>query len=214
MVSIDRWAIEEACREAVGWKALLPEDRPVFLAVDLSARRLGAPDLVEDVRRALAVSGLAPEPLMLEITASAPVEDTEAVNATLRGLKASGVKLAVDGFGSGYSSLSSVRRLPANFLNVHRSYVGRSDPNGEAPKIVEAMISLAHAMGLEALVEGVETAEQFERLREMGCDLVQGPYVSEPLESHEIPRFLLGGTEEDQLNFRNRTPVASLPCAP
>ena len=197
MASIDRWAIPEACREAVGWKALLPEDLPFSLAVDLSARRLGDPDLVGDVRRALSGSGLAPEALVLEITGSAPVEDTEAVNASLRGLKALGVKLGIGDFGAGYSSLSSVRRLPADFLNVHRSYVGRLDPNREDSKVIEAVISLAHATGLNAVVEGVETAEQFERLREMGCDQVQGPLISEPLESHEIPRLLPGGIEED-----------------
>ena len=193
MASIDRWAVDEACRRAAGWKDLLPEDSPFLLAVDISARRLGDPDLVGDVREALSRTGLSPEALVLEITGSAPLEDNEAVNDTLRGLKALGAKIAVGDFGTGYSSLGSIRRLPADFLNMHRSFVGRSGPNRDDLRIVETMVSLAHAMGLDLLVEGIETAEQFERLREMGCDLVQGPFVCPPLESGEISGFLTGG---------------------
>ncbi len=196
MASIDLWVIEEACREAASWKALLPKDRVLSLAVDLSARRLGDPDLVAGVRRALSGSGLAPEALVLEITGSAPVEDTEAVNATLRNLKGLGVKLAIGDFGTGYSSLSYIRRLLTDFLNLHRSFVGRSDPSGEDWKLVEGLVSLAHATGLDILAEGVEPAEQFERLRGMRCDLVQGGFVAGPLESHEIPRFLPEETGE------------------
>ena len=162
------------------------------MAVDLSARRLGDPGLVGDVREALSGAGLAPGALVLEIDGSAPVEDSEAVNDMLRDLKALGVKLAVGDFGTGYSSLGSTQRLSADFLNVHRSFVGSLSPSEDSTRIVESMVSLAHAMGLDVVVEGVETAEQFEKLREMGCDLVQGSFVSRPLESGEIPGLLLG----------------------
>ena len=196
MASVDRWSIGEACRKAAGWKALLPEDRVFSLAVRLSAPRLEDPDLVGDIRGALSRTGLVPEAVVLEITGSAPVEDTEAVNATLRGLKALGVNLVVGDFGTGYSSLASIRRLPADFLNVHRSFVGNLHPTGDNSRIIAGLISLAHASGLDGVAEGVETAEQFGRLREMGCDLVQGSFVSDPLENHEIPPFLPRGTEE------------------
>ncbi len=180
IVPLGRWVLEEACRQAREWQDLYPTDPPLRMSVNLSAAQFKRPDLGKSVAEVLRRAGLDPHDLILEITESMVVEDVGAALATLQELKALGVKIAVDDFGTGYSSLSYLKRFPVDFLKIDRSFVaglGR-DPKDEG--LVSASIELAHALGLEAIAEGVETAEQLERLRELGCNLAQGYYFQRP----------------------------------
>jgi EAL domain-containing protein (putative c-di-GMP-specific phosphodiesterase class I) len=133
------------------------------------------------VAAALAQSGLQPDRLCLEITESALAEDADAVGVSLRALKQLGVRLSVDDFGTGYSSLLYLRSYPIDALKIDRSFVGGMDDSDADAAIVEGVIRLAHALGLEAVAEGVETPEQRARLHALGCEMGQGYLWAKPM---------------------------------
>ena len=171
IVAIGGWVLDQACEQARAWRA---QDSTLTMAVNVSARQLLDPDLVTRISGALAASGLDPEALVLEITESATVDDTEAVIARLHELRALGVRLAIDDFGTGYSSLTHLRRFPVDQLKIDRSFVAEVTANAEDRAIVASVIDLAHALGVSVVAEGVETDEQLLELMAMGCDLAQG----------------------------------------
>jgi EAL domain-containing protein (putative c-di-GMP-specific phosphodiesterase class I) len=158
--------------------------------VNVAAGQLRYPDLLHDVGSALGESGLEARSLALEITESALVKDTETGMTLLKELRQEGIRFALDDFGSEYSSLSYLMRLPVDFVKIDKSFVRSLGEDPRAAVIVEAIISLAHSLGLEAVGEGVETAEQLESLRSMGCDLVQGYHLARPLPPEDVPKFL------------------------
>ena len=168
VVEMGRWALLTACADA---KRLGPEAR---VSVNVSARQLQDPRLVEHVAEALADSSIAPARLTLEITETAAMTDIDGTIARLHDLKALGVQLALDDFGTGYSPLSYLRRFPVDSLKIDRSFVGEIDRSNADRAIVKGVIDMAHALGLRAVAEGVETAEQYEVLAMLGCDLGQG----------------------------------------
>ncbi len=128
--------------------------------------------------------------MVLEITESTLIQDTESTEAVLGELEALGVRLAIDDFGKGYSSLSYLKMLPVNVLKIDRYFVEGLGKDPRDTTIVEAMVSLAHSLGLEAVGEGVETAEQLEHLEAMGCELAQGFYLARPLPRDEVELLL------------------------
>jgi diguanylate cyclase (GGDEF)-like protein/PAS domain S-box-containing protein len=178
---IGRWVLQEACRQAAGW---LDGDGSTGLhvSVNLSPRQLAETDLAEVVARALRETGLPPGALWLEITESALVEDAEATIATLLSLKRLGVRLCLDDFGSGYSSLGYLKRLPVDVLKIDRSFIDTMCSDPRDASIVSATVRLAHDLGLTPVAEGVETEAQMETLRELGCDLAQGFLFARPQE--------------------------------
>ncbi|WP_166397049.1 sensor domain-containing protein [Rubrobacter marinus] len=190
IVPMGRWVLEEACRRAVEWQALRPSEPPLTMSVNLSARQFEDPGLVEDVARILRETGLDPRHLTVEITESVSMKDARSAVGTLRELKSLGVCLAIDDFGTGYSSLAYLHRFPADFLKIDRSFVGGLGEGPEEKGLVPGVVGLAHTLGMKAIAEGVETAEQLARLREMGCDLAQGFYFSRPLPGEAIPALL------------------------
>ena len=170
--------LTEACRQAATWAG--NGDAPA-VSVNLSARQLGRPKLVDDVDQALRESGLDPDRLWLEITESVLMEDADTTVVTLERLRALGVHLSVDDFGTGYSSLAYLRRFPVDALKVDRSFVAGLGEDAEDSAIVEAVVSMAHSLHLSVVAEGVETDEQLARLRELGCELAQGFYFAAPV---------------------------------
>jgi EAL domain-containing protein (putative c-di-GMP-specific phosphodiesterase class I) len=181
IVPLGWWVLREACRRAREWGEQYPPALPLGVSVNVSGKQFQEADLVRGLAGILQEVGLEPSRLQLEITESVVMADTEYAADMLRGLKGLGVKIAVDDFGTGYSSLSFLRRFPLDELKIDKEFVdglGRSDQD-EA--IVRLVIDLSHALGLEAVAEGVETAEQLARLREMGCDQAQGYYFWESL---------------------------------
>jgi EAL domain-containing protein (putative c-di-GMP-specific phosphodiesterase class I) len=142
------------------------------------------------VRSALGESGIEPRNLVLEITESALGKDIETSMTLLRELRDSGVRIALDDFGSEYSSLYYLMQLPMDFVKIDKQFVWSLAKNSRARVILEAIISLAHSLGLEAVGEGVESAEQLEHLKTMSCDLVQGNYLARPMPPEELGRML------------------------
>jgi EAL domain-containing protein (putative c-di-GMP-specific phosphodiesterase class I) len=194
IVPIGRRVLREACQQAREWQGRYPSvssDLPLIVGVNLSARQLRHPGLLEDVEGALRESGLDPRWLTLEITESAVVGDGESRVGILRKLREQGVRFALDDFGTGYSSLSYLKRLPAGLLKLDGSFVGEIGVSpGEDEVLLAGVIGIAHGLGLTVCAEGVETAEQAARLRELGCDLAQGHHFSGPLPGEAASRLL------------------------
>jgi diguanylate cyclase (GGDEF)-like protein/PAS domain S-box-containing protein len=187
IVPIGRWVLEESCRRAVD----LQQDYPgVHMAVNLSARQVQRPEIVDDVRDILLSTGLDPELLILEITESVMMQDMELSIARLSDLKALGVQLAIDDFGTGYSSLNYVRRFPVDILKVDKSFIDGVSESGESSALTAAVIELAGILNLKPVAEGIERADQLERLLELHCDLGQGFLFAKPLPPDELKLML------------------------
>ena len=185
IVPIGAWVVREACRVAATWPA------EVAVSVNVSPRQLGTTDLPDIVHVALGMSGLAPDRLCLEITETALLNDGETITGTLGALKALGVRLAIDDFGVGHASLMHLRRLlPVDMLKIDKSFVDGIVTCDDDSAIVAGVIRLAHSLGLVAVAEGVEDAEQAELLAGMGCQAAQGFLFARPLEPEAATRLL------------------------
>jgi EAL domain-containing protein (putative c-di-GMP-specific phosphodiesterase class I) len=177
---IGRHVLNVAVQQVRQWQQELDTVPRLSVSVNLSPRQLADSSVIADVTEALAASGLSAESLVLEITEGAMVHDTDATVARLEQLKELGVRLAVDDFGTGYSSLSYLQRFPIDILKIDRSFVAGIDGEAEDSALARAIVRLAQTLQLDAVAEGVETEEQLERLRELGCRFAQGYYVSMP----------------------------------
>jgi EAL domain-containing protein (putative c-di-GMP-specific phosphodiesterase class I) len=160
------------------------------MAVNLSARQLARPEIVDEVRDILAQTGLDPETLVLEITESVMIQDMELAIGRLTELKSLGVRLAIDDFGTGYSSLNYVRRFPVDILKVDKSFIDGVTEGGESSALTAAVIELAGILNLKPVAEGIERADQLERLLDLHCDLGQGFYFAKPLPGADLESLL------------------------
>ena len=192
IVPLGAFVLRQACHQVAAWNRQRPDGPALTASVNLSARQLSSPGLVELVTEALSGSGLEPSSLCLEITESVLMEDAEAVRGALEALKRLGLNLAVDDFGTGYSSLLYLRRFPVDGLKVDRSFVAGLGDSAEDSAIVAGVVGLAHALGISAVAEGVETPEQARSLKEMGCALAQGFHWSKAMAPEELERWLEG----------------------
>ena len=184
IVAIGRWALLEACREATRWPA------EVRVAVNLSAVQFGDKDLVSDISAALAESGLTADRLELEVTETLLLQDDETNTRLMRALRKMGVRIAMDDFGTGYSSLGYLRRFPFDKIKIDQSLI-RDLPDGAGgDAIVQAIIALAHSLGISVTAEGVETRAQLDLLRSSGCEQVQGYLFSRPVPAADVPALL------------------------
>ncbi|MDQ3757748.1 MAG: EAL domain-containing protein, partial [Actinomycetota bacterium] len=186
IVPIGEWVLREACRAAAAWPA--PAD--FVVAVNVSGRQLAQPGFVQDVLGTLEATGLSAPRLCVEITESSLLLDPEHTAATLEALRQAGVRVALDDFGTGYSSIAHLRSFPIDVLKIDASFVRDLDAGGAAEPIVAAVVKLAHALGLRAVAEGVETEHQLQRVKDMGCDAAQGSYLHAPLAASDIPTLL------------------------
>jgi diguanylate cyclase (GGDEF)-like protein/PAS domain S-box-containing protein len=172
IVDIGRWVLDTACRQAARWQRRFGTERS--MAVNVSGRQLSSPDLYGDVRDALAMSGLDPTLLVLEITETALIEDAPTAVAVLERLRLLGIRLAVDDFGTGYSSLSHLRQFPIDIIKIDQSFVGIIGSDGEIPDIVRGLLELARTLHLQTVAEGIESDDQLQQLRQLHCDQGQG----------------------------------------
>jgi diguanylate cyclase (GGDEF)-like protein len=189
ILPIGRWVLREACRQAGAWNA--GRAQPLSVNVNLSARQLQQRDLPATVSAALRDGGLDPGCLVLEITESLLLADTEATVDMLRQLKALGVHLAIDDFGTGYSSLAYLRRFPVDILKVDKSFVDEAGNGAAAFALTRAIFQLGETLRLTTVAEGIEAADQLSELRGSACQLGQGHYFAKPLEGAEIEALLL-----------------------
>lgn len=187
--ALGREVLEKACRQAAFWQRRYPGDPPL-VSVNLSAKQLRQPDLVDDVVAALGRSGLDPANLALEVDGGFSVEDAPQVAPTVEKLRTLGVGLVADDFGRGHSSLSYLGRYPVDLIKIGRFFVGRLGREEGMAKLVRAMIGFAREMGIRTMASGVETAEQTASLHEMGCEQAQGFYFFEPTPADEATGLL------------------------
>lgn len=188
---IDRLVLREACRQTARWRETHKDPFPPTISVNISPTGLVRPGLIREVTRVLTETGLPGPALVIELTESAVMEDAETSMKVLHRLRQLGVRVHVDDFGTGYSSLQLLHRLPVDALKIDKSFVSGAspdDPNGlsrgvmgENAEIVQTILTMAHALGMEVVGEGVETDEHLAVLREMGCDHVQGYRFSKPV---------------------------------
>ena len=179
-----------ACDQAAAWIRQYPEREEFSVSVNLSGRQLENPGLAEEVDAALSASGLKPDRLWLEVTESVLLDESGPSFSTLHTLKEVGVTLVVDDFGTGYSSLLYVRRLPVDVLKIDQSFVAGLGRQRADDTIVSTVIDLAHSLGLTAVAEGVETAEQAKRLAVLRCELAQGFYWSPPTDASTVMSWI------------------------
>jgi diguanylate cyclase (GGDEF)-like protein/PAS domain S-box-containing protein len=189
IVSMGDVVLEEACRWAVRWQEEHPSLSSLLMNVNLSARQLQRPDLITTVEGVLQRTGLDPTCLTLDVTETVYVKVLEGNTAALNELRQLGVKISIDDFGVGYSSLSYLKRLPADILKLDKSFVEGLGEDLEDTAIIQMVIGLARTLGIEVIAEGVN-GEAVTILKEMGCNLAQGFFFSEPLPPEEVPRLL------------------------
>lgn len=198
IVPIGEWVLREACVRAKNWQLTFPQENPLSISVNLSGRQFMQPDLSEKIDQILCETGIERQSLKLEITESAIMENTESPigepsdkspSAILEHLRSLGVQLGIDDFGTGYSSLSRLYRFPINTLKIDQSFIKRMNISSQEQqstspcKIVRAIVTLAHNLGLDVTAEGIETPEQLAGLRELGCESGQGYLFSKPVDA-------------------------------
>lgn len=193
ILPIGRWVLREACTQAAAWCHVCHVHdgaKSFMVSVNLSGRQFADPNLVEYVSSILVGSGLHPACLGLEITESAVMDDVELARSRLQELKGLGVGLGIDDFGTGYSSMAYLKRFPLDVLKIDRSFVNSLGSSAEDRAIVSATITLAHALGLRVVAEGIETEEQLTELQRLGCDVAQGFFFSRPVPPLDITSMI------------------------
>jgi diguanylate cyclase (GGDEF)-like protein len=189
-VQIGAWVLGEALQQLRGWRERTPSAAHLWTAVNVSARQLASGDLVRAVSKAIDASGLEPESLHIELAESAVIDLVDWSLLVLTELKNLGATLEIDGFGTGYSSLAYLKQLPIDGVKIDRVFVDGLGTDGRDAVIIEAVVSLAHALQLKVAAAGVETSRQLEWLRTLGCDYGQGYQWSIPLPAADLERWL------------------------
>ncbi|MEE4092686.1 EAL domain-containing protein [Pseudomonas viridiflava] len=187
--AIGEFVLRKACWQACEWQR--QGMAPIRVSVNLSVHQLRQGKLVSLVRQVLEETGLAPQWLELELTESQLLDSVEHIITTFQQLRDLGVKLAIDDFGTGYSSLSYLRRFPVDYVKIDRAFISGLGDGTEDAAIIQAIISMAHSLGLKVVAEGVENQSQLEFLRSHGCDEVQGYLISRPIEATAMAGILL-----------------------
>jgi EAL domain-containing protein (putative c-di-GMP-specific phosphodiesterase class I) len=178
IISIGAYILEQACTEAVKWQTISPE--PMQVAVNVSSIQFIRNTFVEEVDEVLCRTGLKPSLLQLELTESVMLNGMERAAETMRRLQALGISIAIDDFGTGYSCFSYLPRLPFNVLKIDRSFVKELDLKPEMKSMVQCLITLAHKLNMQVVVEGIETPHQLEMVKDFGGNQAQGFFLGRP----------------------------------
>ncbi len=189
IVPIGAWVLRRACRKLADWTREQP-GRQLTMSVNLSRRQLADPGLVRLIEETLRQNALAPESVKLEITESVIMDDPDAARTVLAAVKATGVRLSMDDFGTGYSSLSCLHRFPLDELKVDRSFIANLEDRRDAAAVVNAVVGLAHNLGLSVVAEGLEKPEQAAFLQAVDCDYGQGYLFARPMPGEEFDALL------------------------
>jgi len=190
IVEIGDWVLEEALTQLAAWQDAVPMDPPLSVSVNVSVRQLAVPGLVERMAHLLRALPLAPRSVGVELTESVLLDEGYP-SSMLQALRDLGVHILLDDFGTGYSSLAYLEKFPIDALKIDRSFVARLEEGEERGAVLQAIFAMASALGLEAIAEGVDTAEQLRQLRELGCRWVQGFVIARPLPAAKVLPFLV-----------------------
>jgi len=196
IVPLGRHVLAEACLQAASWAGMYATGEQLRMSVNVSAKQLAQPGWSDEVAQALAESGLAPRQLVLEITESVLMEDTENTAVRLEELRQLGVRIAIDDFGTGYSSLGYLRRLPVDILKIDKSFIDGVAEGPHESALARAVVKLASTLRLEAVAEGISSRKQLLQLRRLRCPYGQGFYFCRPQPSEAIPGLLDRGVLE------------------
>jgi len=210
IVPLGYWILQEACRQGRVWQLDFPRKVPYLMSVNVSGKQLHMPDFVDRLRTIIRKSGIAPKALKIEITESTAMDDIQATIEVLEQLRQLKIQIGIDDFGTGYSSLSYLHRIPAHTLKIDKSFVSNLYTSRENQAIVETIITLARTLKMKTIAEGIETIEQLEFLRALGCDYGQGYFFAKPLTNMKAAQ-LLAQTPPWYLTFRrqNQPPTSS-----
>ncbi len=189
IVPIGKWVLRAACHQMSQWQKQFPFHPPLSISVNISAKQFSEPDLNHQISQVLQETGLDASSLKLELTESILMENAESTVAILQQIKAMKVQLYMDDFGTGYSSLSYLHRFPIERLKIDRSFIDLMELEGETPAIVQAIITLAHNLGMNVTAEGIEKVEQLQKLKKLGCEYGQGYFFSRPVEAVTVETF-------------------------
>lgn len=189
IMQIDEWVLEHACFQNKQWNDQNGSDS-LRIAVNISPLHFRLPNFTQFVERVLKKTGLSPELLEIEITENSFIDNMEECNNSLRALRKMGVFVAIDDFGKGFSSLNYLREFPISSLKIDRAFIQEMEENPERNAIVKAIIYLAHELDLRVVAEGTETGEVIQQLKEIGCDEVQGYFISKPLPKSDFEQLL------------------------
>jgi diguanylate cyclase (GGDEF)-like protein/PAS domain S-box-containing protein len=192
IMPLGRWVLERACGDAVAFQQNDPHAQHRVVSVNISPHQLARVEIVDEVRQALSSSGLDPSCLMLEITESLMVSDVDLAIERLGELRSLGVRVAIDDFGTGYSSLSYILQLPIDVLKIDKRFIDGVDGNDQESRLTAAIIGLARVLDLRCIAEGVERPRQHERLKELGCDYVQGFLLARPMAADALQALFRG----------------------
>ncbi|MBV8673391.1 MAG: bifunctional diguanylate cyclase/phosphodiesterase, partial [Acidobacteriaceae bacterium] len=189
------WGLTEACRQMALWRSLYAIGEPLHVSVNLSARQFGRAGLAEHVSEVLAKTSLSADNLRLEVTESSLMSNQETALDTMQDLKALGIGLHMDDFGTGYSSLNHLHRYPFDTLKIDRSFVQGIAEDQDSIEIVGTILDLARSLEMDVVAEGIETAQQAQQLKSLGCRLGQGYYFSRPMDAASIGAMLASADE-------------------
>jgi diguanylate cyclase (GGDEF)-like protein/PAS domain S-box-containing protein len=195
IVPLGRWVLRMACLQAARWQATRDatgQEPPLTITVNISARQLQEPDLVDDVRAVLAETGLPAHALVLEITESVIIRDADAALEAMHALKALGVRLAIDDFGTGYSSLGYLQQFPIDILKIDKSFVDGVARGGPRAALARTIVALGDSLALHCVAEGIEHDDQREHLHALGCAYGQGFLFARPLPAEELEAIMCG----------------------
>ena len=188
--STDQWVLYNACVQAAEWQKKFSNSSPLFISVNLSAKNIKHPNLIENIKRVLQVTKLDPGSLHLEITEKVSTPDDESAIDVVRRLRSMGIRISLDDFGTGYSALNYLARMPVDVLKIDRSFVRMIGKNDDSQKVIEMIKTLASHLGLIVIAEGVEEAGQIAYLRSIQCEYVQGYFYGKPLDSQSATQLL------------------------
>ncbi len=190
IIPIGWWSLSEACRQMREWHEMYPQDPALSISVNLSSRQFEHPDLVRKISESLEESGLAASNLIVEITESVSLQIDDVALEKISCLREMGIRLHLDDFGTGYSSLSHLNRLPFDASKIDQSFMRKALEGDDQRHIVESMVDLMHNLGMDVIVEGVETDAQLSAVRALKCDYGQGYYFSRPVENSRFAKLL------------------------
>lgn len=190
IIALDQWVLKRACHQLGYWRERFPAFDHLTINVNLSAKQFFQSDLIQKIEKILAETSLEGQYLKLEITESVLLENSSCVLEIFNQLREKKIRVCLDDFGTGYSSLSYLNRFPLNFLKIDRSFIKNLGIKDSKSAIVRAIIVMTRELEIEAIAEGIETSEQLNFLRALGCFGAQGYWFSHPLESEKMTQFL------------------------